>query len=89
MFDFYLLCSINRYNEIALYQYGNPVFANATGHFTQLVWAGTTQVGVAIVRCANLARTYVVAQYSPAGNREGEFSANVMMLRQGQTLTVP
>jgi hypothetical protein len=46
-------------------------FSGGTGHFTQVVWAGTTHVGLAINGC------YVSANYLPAGNMMGDFQANV------------
>jgi hypothetical protein len=39
------------------------------GHYTQIVWRGTTQVGCAIV--ANRAEEYLVCRYWPAGNVDG------------------
>lgn len=33
-------------SEEALYDYRKPGFSEATGHFTQVVWKGTTQVGL-------------------------------------------
>eukprot|EP01062_Namystynia_karyoxenos_P003627 TRINITY_DN11301_c0_g1_i1.p1 TRINITY_DN11301_c0_g1~~TRINITY_DN11301_c0_g1_i1.p1 ORF type:complete len:680 (+),score=159.06 TRINITY_DN11301_c0_g1_i1:92-2041(+) len=39
---------------------------NGAGHFTQLVWKGTTQIGMGIARGQGSA--YVVVNYLPAGN---------------------
>lgn len=33
------------YDEIAKYKYSKPGFSPATGHFTQVVWLDTTEMG--------------------------------------------
>nr|VFU02981.1 mRNA [Oulactis sp. MM-2018] len=68
------------YSEIAYYDYNNPGFASNTGHFTQVVWKATTHVGVGIaaVTSGGFTSTYVVARYTPAGNLQGAFAANVL-----------
>ena len=50
-----------------------------SGHFTQVVWKSTTQLGVGRAEAMHngLLCTYVVARYRPAGNFIGEFSKNV------------
>ena len=47
-----------------------------TGHFTQVVWKGTTHVGMA---CAGDPKTgvFVVANYAPFGNLQNAFLENV------------
>ena len=48
----------------------------STGHFTQVVWKASREVGVAeVVTSTN--KRFIVARYSPAGNIEGQFKANV------------
>merc|ERR1712154_249041 len=49
---------------------GGPV----TGHFTQVVWKGSTEVGVGVGQKGS---TVVVANYSPAGNYIGQYVDNV------------
>lgn len=54
---------------------GSPGFSSATGHFTQVVWKSTLQVGCGIRSCGN--RNFVVCQYYPAGNYIGSFASQV------------
>ena len=63
------------YEEIKSYNYAQPGFSTNTGHFTQLVWVGTKQIGVG--RATKGQATYVVANYFPAGNVQGHFEENV------------
>ena len=59
------------YNEIKDYDFNNPGYSSATGHFTQLVWKATQQVGCAYVTCDNAWRQYTICEYSPRGNIVG------------------
>ncbi len=43
---------------------------SAIGHYTQMIWGTTTHVGYGIAR--NGRNTYIVANYSPAGNVIGQ-----------------
>ncbi|XP_078362816.1 ectin-like [Oculina patagonica] len=74
------------YNEVSLYDYSNPpeirqeFNAGGYGHFTQVIWKGTTRVGAALKKIVNsqgYTETYIVARYSPQGNIIGQFDANV------------
>lgn len=51
-----------------------------TGHFTQMVWKTSRQLGVGVAtgKKHGMDCTYVVARYRPHGNRPGEFSDNVL-----------
>lgn len=64
------------YSEIK--EYKEPKFTMATGHFTQLVWKGTKQLGVGIA--SGNGKVVVVFNYSPPGNMMGQFKANVQMV---------
>ena len=37
------------YDEIAYYDFDVPVFNTATGHFTQLIWKQTKELGIGVV----------------------------------------
>ncbi len=68
----------NWYSEQNNYNYNHPGFNSGTGHFTQLVWKATTHIGVG--RATNGNKTFVVANYIPAGNitNQGQFEQNVL-----------
>ncbi|XP_058829925.1 uncharacterized protein LOC131689109 [Topomyia yanbarensis] len=65
------------YNEIKDYRFGqsNPGNFSQVGHFTQLVWKGSRQLGVGKARNGN--NIYVVCNYDPPGNYSGQYAANV------------
>lgn len=64
------------YEEEGRYNYRNAQFSTNTGHFTQIVWAGSTQMGAGRAVSSTGAQ-FVVARYSPAGNVRGKFEENV------------
>jgi uncharacterized protein YkwD len=66
------------YDEVRQYDFGSPGFQKGTGHFTQIVWRGTRQVGCAVASCSG--RNYWVCRYAPAGNivNPGYFEKNVL-----------
>ncbi|WWD21041.1 hypothetical protein CI109_105522 [Kwoniella shandongensis] len=70
--------------EASQYDWNNPVYSEATGHFTQVVWKDTTRIGCYIAQCAagkvsSDAGFQTACEYDPAGNyvNAGEFQANV------------
>ena len=63
------------YNEISAYDFNNPSFSDATGHFTQVIWKSTKKVGCGVAQCSDGA--LYVCNYEPAGNMEGAFPDNV------------
>jgi len=65
----------NWYEEIDLYDYARPDFSEPTGHFTQLVWQRTKQLGCGIAVCGG--NDLWVCRYSPHGNVAGQFRRNV------------
>lgn len=48
-----------------------------TGHFTQVIWRDSTELGVGMARNRN-GEVYVVCNYNPAGNFLGSFTENVL-----------
>ncbi|XP_057184904.1 uncharacterized protein glipr2 isoform X2 [Triplophysa rosa] len=66
------------YKEIKDYNFSRPVFSSQTGHFTQVVWKDTKELGVGLATDGNT--TFVVGQYLPAGNisNSGYFQRNVL-----------
>ncbi|KAK9765644.1 sterol-binding protein [Basidiobolus ranarum] len=76
------------YAEISKYDYNNPVFGMATGHFTQVVWKSTANVGCASNYCQNMrinneyrAGYIIYCNYDPPGNYPNQFRNNVLPLK--------
>ena len=65
------------YNEIKDYDFTKPGFSMQTGHFTQVIWKSTTQMGIGYAQSES-GNYYGVANYYPAGNFTGEFKQNVL-----------
>ncbi|MFB2893352.1 CAP family protein [Aerosakkonemataceae cyanobacterium BLCC-F50] len=72
------------YKEVSAYDYNNPESSSGTGHFTQVVWKNSTELGcgaaqgIATIDGTKFNAFYVVCQYAPAGNMEGEYASNVL-----------
>jgi len=66
------------YDEIAKYRFPNGGFSMDTGHFTQVVWRGTSQVGCGHSQCKG--NDIWVCNYDPAGNWDGQYRENVLPL---------
>ncbi|KAK6504868.1 hypothetical protein TWF481_006805 [Arthrobotrys musiformis] len=67
-------------DEVDKYDYGDPDFSKETGHFTQLVWTNTTQIGCARKECGGEGEApgwFIACEYSPHGNVIGQFQDNV------------
>ncbi|KAL8982428.1 MAG: hypothetical protein Q9205_003058 [Flavoplaca limonia] len=67
-------------NEQEYYDFGDAEFDDETGHFTQMVWKTTTDVGCGATWCDGENGTpgwYLVCQYFPAGNVKGAFREKV------------
>lgn len=58
-------------SEKAMYTYPNG-YSPATGHYTQIVWRTTREVGCARVHCPNIPYpSTIICNYGPAGNSGG------------------
>ncbi|KAI9498220.1 CAP domain-containing protein, partial [Zychaea mexicana] len=54
------------YDEVSDYDFSNPGYSSGIGHFTQMVWVDTTELGCAVSQC-NGSPMYV-CEYNPPGN---------------------
>ncbi|XP_020707928.2 uncharacterized protein LOC105685767 isoform X2 [Athalia rosae] len=64
------------YAEEAQHQYGKEPTTLKSGHFTQVIWRDSAELGVGMARNRN-GEIYVVCNYNPAGNFLGSFTENV------------
>lgn len=64
------------YGEIKDYNFARPGFGMSTGHFTQVVWKGSKEIGCGVAK-SRRGGTYVVCNYNPPGNYQGRFPENV------------
>jgi hypothetical protein len=84
--------SLGWYGEIVDHDFAaSKQFDNrwATGHFTQLVWKGSTKFGAgrAFGKKGDNSpwyETYIVANFSPAGNMAGDYATNVLAPTKGR-----
>jgi uncharacterized protein YkwD len=67
-------------DEIVLHDFKRPKFSKETGHFTQLVWKATKELGVGLALSPDKREVYFVTNYFPAGNivNPGYFEENVL-----------
>lgn len=63
--------------EAPLYDYAAAQFTHDSGHFTQLVWRDTTDVGCAAHLCPGNYGWYLACEYWPRGNIVGAFGEEV------------
>ncbi|KAL6757363.1 CAP domain-containing protein [Haematococcus lacustris] len=72
-------------DEETQYIYGELTPSNfeEVGHFTQMVWQGTTSVGCALTSCGySKGGDYLVCRYAPPGNVVDNFVKNVAPARR-------
>ncbi|XP_063699506.1 venom allergen 5-like [Culicoides brevitarsis] len=65
------------YSEIKDYTFAAGKFTSGTGHFTQVVWKESRELGVGMAKNSKN-QIFVVCNYDPAGNYEGQFRENVL-----------
>lgn len=63
------------YEEIKFHKFGEEPKSLESGHFTQVVWKDSRELGVAFAKSSG--RIVVVANYFPSGNIVGHFARNV------------
>jgi Cysteine-rich secretory protein family len=68
------------YEEIALYDFKNPGFSHATGHFTCLVWKSSTHFGMGFSINTATNAVDITMNTSPPGNYSGKYEENVLPL---------
>ncbi|ODQ77958.1 hypothetical protein BABINDRAFT_40353, partial [Babjeviella inositovora NRRL Y-12698] len=68
------------YDEIQYYNFSNPGYSSNTGHFTQLIWKSSAQLGCAYINCTGAWGQYIICEYNPHGNVIGWFPQNVFPL---------
>jgi len=64
------------YDEIKKYNFAKGGFSMETGHFTQVVWTTTKQVGCGQVTCKGM--DIYVCNYDPPGNWQGQYKQHVL-----------
>ena len=65
------------YNEVKDYDFqSKPIYNPKCGHFTQVIWSSSKEVGLGKATSSN-GMSFVVARYSPAGNNLNEFENNI------------
>lgn len=69
----------NWYDEIKKFRFGFTQFTMETGHFTQVIWKNSKELGIGMVE-KNNGEIYVVANYDPPGNYQGQFQQMVPRL---------
>ncbi|XP_021201562.3 uncharacterized protein LOC110384560 isoform X2 [Helicoverpa armigera] len=69
-------CVEKWYSEINNFSFGKEPDVLTCGHFTQIIWKGTRELGVGSAKSKS-GKLYVVANYYPPGNYSGQFAKNV------------
>uniref|UniRef100_A0A0A1XHF1 Cell wall protein PRY3 n=1 Tax=Zeugodacus cucurbitae TaxID=28588 RepID=A0A0A1XHF1_ZEUCU len=67
------------YDEIRNYDFSKATYKPGTGHFTQIVWRDSRQLGVGLATRGDT--TYIVCNYNPPGNLLGSFDSMVPPLK--------
>ena len=64
------------YEEVKKYNFKSPGFSADTGHFTQVVWRDSREIGCGAATCPE--GDILVCNYSPGGNVQGQYKDNVL-----------
>ena len=70
------------YAEVSQYDFSNPHYISGTGHFTQLVWKSSKQIGCGAA-CNSYNKCFLTCNYYPPGNSLSDFANNVFPLKEG------
>jgi len=68
---------VSWYEESAGYSYHTEPADTQAGHFTQLVWSDSRQLGVGVRKSKKTGKFYVVMKYDPPGNVIGSYTRHV------------
>lgn len=69
------------YSEISKHDFSSEPRTLGSGHFTQMVWKGSKEMGIGKAKTSG-GKVIVVANYRPAGNLVGSFVENVGPLKK-------
>lgn len=64
------------YSEVEQHKYGRKARNPETGHFTQVIWKNSLDLGIGLAKSKS-GKMIVVCNYSPAGNFIGQYKENV------------
>lgn len=64
------------YDEIKQHTFGVEPKTTGTGHFTQVIWTDSTQLGVGVSKNSK-GQVFVVCNYDPPGNYVGQYAEKV------------
>ena len=64
------------YSEVKNYDFSKSGYQTNTGHFTQVVWKGSRELGIGKAKSVD-GKVFVVGRYRPAGNNMRAFGENV------------
>ena len=64
------------YSEVKDFDFNKPGYQPKTGHFTQVVWKGSEELGIGKAKSAD-GKMFVVGRNRPAGNNLRAFQENV------------
>ena len=67
--------------SLKVYNYASTRYSPKTATFTQVIWRSSKRIGIGIYEDRLARRTYLVCLYSPGGNVEGQYRANVLPLQ--------